>query len=448
LFSADFFLYSPDSPWFHEAVLQVIWNEQLIEPKPKTIDGRTVEVLFPGVWNVGAGPDFQDAAIRIDGELKRGPVELHLRPSAWDQHGHQHDSEYDEVILHVVWHNPDGRATHPPGVPLLTVEPVVTTDVNRLIGNVDVGNYPYASKVRPGSGARHLAELSDAQVTHLLVSYGLSRLARRAGELAVSITRDGLEATAYVALADGMGYRSNRQPFRELAALVPLETLRSLLPAEREAALFGTAGLLPDPTQTQLLPEWRSWVEDRWRLWWPRRTGYKIISWSRRRQRPQNRAERRLLGLCKLLARTNCRAGVAIIEATMEESAPRLVQKRLLHLLSVPGDADERRLSDFTAKLGQPAALVGEARARELIINVALPLALAQSLLENKPADGQRIRDLAAGLPKLAGNRRFEEAGHCLLTPPSRIKTVVTCAAAQLGLLELYERFYRPSEDE
>ena len=71
LFSADFFLYSPESPWFQEAILQVIWNEQLIEPKLTTVDGRTVEVLFPGVWNVGAGPDFQDATIRIDGEVKR-----------------------------------------------------------------------------------------------------------------------------------------------------------------------------------------------------------------------------------------------------------------------------------------------------------------------------------------------------------------------------------------
>lgn len=443
LFSADFFLYSPESPWFQEAILQVIWNEQLIEPRLTTVDGRTVEVLFPGVWNVGAGPDFQDASVRIDGELKRGPVELHLRPSAWDQHGHQHDPEYDDVILHVVWDNPDGRKTHPPTVPLLTVEPVVTTDVNQLISSIDVSNYPYAAKVRPGAGARHLAELPDAQVTELLVSYGLARLARRAGVLAAGIMRDGLDATAYVALADGMGYRSNRQPFTELAGMLPLEVLRELSVEDREAVLFGTAGLLPDPTQAQLLPEWRGWVEERWRLWWPRRTGHKIISWSRRRQRPQNRAERRLLGLCRLLETTGCRPGRAMVAAVMEAHAPRVVQKGLLRLLTVPGDESARRLSDFTAKLGQPAALVGDARARELIVNVALPLALAQSLLDDKPADCQRVRELATAMPKLAGNRRFEEAGHCLLTPPARIKSVVNCAAAQLGLLELYERFYR-----
>ena len=65
--------------------------------------GRPLRIIHAGRWNFGPGPDFRDAQLLgVDGRAQRGDIELHLRPSGWNQHGHQHDPGYANVILHLV----------------------------------------------------------------------------------------------------------------------------------------------------------------------------------------------------------------------------------------------------------------------------------------------------------------------------------------------------------
>ncbi len=67
------------------------------------VSGEPVRVIAPGSWNHGPGPDFRGAQILDgDGRARRGDVELHLRPSAWLQHGHAEDEAYAGILLHVV----------------------------------------------------------------------------------------------------------------------------------------------------------------------------------------------------------------------------------------------------------------------------------------------------------------------------------------------------------
>ena len=62
-----------------------------------------VRVITPGRWNHGPGPDFQGAQILdAEGRARRGDVELHLRPNAWLQHGHDGDAAYADILLHLV----------------------------------------------------------------------------------------------------------------------------------------------------------------------------------------------------------------------------------------------------------------------------------------------------------------------------------------------------------
>lgn len=66
-----------------------------------TTDGNAVEVIDPGLPNGNAGPDFFNAKVKIGGTLWVGNVEIHDKASDWYAHGHDRDSHYDNVILHI-----------------------------------------------------------------------------------------------------------------------------------------------------------------------------------------------------------------------------------------------------------------------------------------------------------------------------------------------------------
>lgn len=89
-----------------EKYLHQLWEKKrFLDPDLKLIDGRSLKILHFGYYNRNnEGPDFSMAVIEIDGRTYYGPVELHVNSSDWYRHGHQNDSKYDKVILHVVYH--------------------------------------------------------------------------------------------------------------------------------------------------------------------------------------------------------------------------------------------------------------------------------------------------------------------------------------------------------
>ncbi|MEK9609318.1 MAG: DUF2851 family protein [Flavobacteriaceae bacterium] len=100
-----------------EDFLHYLWRFQKLGALPsQATSGAEVAVVSPGVMNSCGGPDFLNAKIWIDDTLWAGDVEIHLGASSWFEHQHHLDSNYDAVILHVVWEDdqalcyPSGRA--------------------------------------------------------------------------------------------------------------------------------------------------------------------------------------------------------------------------------------------------------------------------------------------------------------------------------------------------
>ena len=86
-----------------EKLMQYVWEHRLWNPAGMaTNDGKKIRVIDPGLRNDDAGPDFFNAKIEIDGYVWAGNVEIHYRASDWKRHGHDKDTAYDSVILHVV----------------------------------------------------------------------------------------------------------------------------------------------------------------------------------------------------------------------------------------------------------------------------------------------------------------------------------------------------------
>ena len=92
-----------------EAFLHYIWQFQYFDKHElQTTSGDPIQIFNPGNRNSHAGPDFQNARMKIGGMEWIGSAEIHIQASGWIEHKHDRDEAYENVILHVVWKNDKG----------------------------------------------------------------------------------------------------------------------------------------------------------------------------------------------------------------------------------------------------------------------------------------------------------------------------------------------------
>jgi hypothetical protein len=175
----------PRSPT--EMELQALWFEQLYQPALTTDDGRTVEIIQPGFWNHGGGPDFSRAAVRFsnDDNVIVGSIEVHLRADDWHLHGHHADPAYDETVLHIVWETKPGKTLFPATSTFRRVPQVVLG--TQLIGPwpelqplcTELAQTPRPGAV-PGRCSTQLAHLAPDRVLDIVRTAGLYRVQQKA----------------------------------------------------------------------------------------------------------------------------------------------------------------------------------------------------------------------------------------------------------------------------
>ena len=422
---------------FGERFLQILWNEQRLAAELRTTAGQRLEVISPGTWNVEPGPDFRRAVLRLDGRTIRGDVEVHRTPADWRHHGHDADAAYSGVILHVVWN--DASGTGPP-IPTLALSASLDGAWRDLFAELQADAYPDARKIAPGRCALQWADTDDARVSRLLAVAGLARFEDKAVRLQRRTSAVGGEQAVYEEFFGALGYKANRDAFQALARAVPLTELRAAANAEeREALLFGAAGLLPDPSLTNVLPHWGDRLRRLWDQWWRFDREPAGICWSRAAMRPTNSPERRLAAGVLFLERSALApqaflAGRAAVAGNAKE------------LLRTFRDALDSRSPwesavNFGSGLRRSARLLGDARVRDIAVNVFLPALHAKGAKDQDDRLSGLARETYLMAPRLQSNRLLTEASHRFFVPPSRAKTVLVRAAIQQGLLEVYRSF-------
>jgi len=405
-----------------ELELQARWFAGEFGRKFQTTIGQRTEIIQFGFWNREAGPDFQDAAIRIeDGPIIRGAIEIDLIDRNWELHGHGVTPAFDGTILHVF--------TQQSGAEFFTRTsshrnvPQVQLDLAALADS-DVTNLPIA---HAGRCLAPLRNLEASRVASVLEAAAQFRLRRKAERLRQRIEIHGRDETIYQSLADALGYKQNRLPFTLVAQRLPLALLQKYRD-DAEALLFGVSGFLETPDLAAVRKSTRSYLRSLWDRWWKHREQFARLIvppkiWKLSGARPLNHPHRRLGALATLV--TSWRKFSMLANAGAASDAASL-------LTNLHHDFWTKHYTLAAQASDSALALIGDSRAAEVLANVIYPLALAND------------RDLWSDYKKLRAqlsNRSVRIAAARLFADDPRQKQFLRSVVGQQGLLQIYEDF-------
>jgi Protein of unknown function (DUF2851) len=223
-----------------ERLLQYIWQFQYFNRHDLSVaDGAALQVLHPGMYNTNQGPDFLQAAVKIDNTILVGNIELHINTSHWAKHGHQADANYRNVVLHVVWHHDGGW--QPPGIPLLELQNRVSV---WLLKQYD--EWMQQSVFIPCAGM--VNQVNSLQWTAWKERLLAERLQRKTNYVLSLLDRNKQhwEETCWQLLARNFGMPINADAFENIARSLPITLLakHKHQVTVLEALLLGQAGLL------------------------------------------------------------------------------------------------------------------------------------------------------------------------------------------------------------
>lgn len=208
----------------------------------KTTKGESIQILNSGQYLQLTGPDFFNAQLVIGNQKWAGNVEIHLKSSDWYVHNHEKDSNYDSVILHVVWeHDVPVFRKDDSEIPTLELkEYVALSDLHKYQSLVSQKSWIYCEN--------ELRNVDDFIFNNWQERLFFDRLERKSQlifELA-EISNHDWEAVLFCLLAKNFGLNTNGEMFYKIAKSIPFSVVRkeSYSLESLEALLFGQANLL------------------------------------------------------------------------------------------------------------------------------------------------------------------------------------------------------------
>ena len=228
-----------------EDFLHFLWRTRRFDQSNlQTTAGQPFEILDFGDYNrVDAGADFQNAKIEIDGLIWFGNVEMHLKSSDWLAHGHQHNSAYNNVILHVVYEDdvPIFNNTGGGTLPCFVLK-------NRIPEGIFQKYWSLLNNEHWIPCQHHFYSVSDITKNLWLERLLVERLERKTEAIAAAFERNlgDWEETFWQFVARYFGSKVNGEPMEMLAQRIPhlvLAKHKNQL-FQIEALLFGQSGLL------------------------------------------------------------------------------------------------------------------------------------------------------------------------------------------------------------
>lgn len=462
-----------------EKVIRCVWNDKMFNTENlRTTGGQALEVVFPGYWNFGSGPDFKSAAIKVDGQLLEGDVELHVYGIDWKAHGHSKNNDYDNVVLHVFLWKGRGK-TDPrqdnlsrPHIHELELKSYLRKGVLKLNEELDFDSYPLLNQFNYGLCHRPLSRLSGEKFLTLLNNAGDARIQTKMDRFHDRIITKGYEQTFYEGVAEAMGYPSNKTPFRTLAESVTLEELRRIVPAEAEegeriqifqALMFGISGLIDFSAAQSNAPDddTRKYFAALQAIWEQHRAEFddremNPKDWKFGRMRPANFPYRRISALAHLISRhwqeglfNDCLktlTSLANNEGTDREQAASVRACYQFFCL----DARDYWALHYTPngkQLKQNQSLIGKDRSREIVINILIPTGLIYARASKSTSLEGALARLYETRKPPADNKWIRFMKRYLLGNLDPMLKSLTSDRQTQGLMQVYQDFCTKNEN-
>ena len=226
-----------------EEFLHYLWKFKKFDTSNLiSFNGEKITIEKSGNYLQLAGPDFFNAQITIENQKWAGNVEIHIKSSDWYLHHHERDSNYDSVILHVVWeHDAEIYRINNTEIPVLILKNYVAKETldnyNSLIAPK---NWIYCEK--------QLSSIDEFVLLNWQERLFFERLERKSKpiETLLEHTNQDWEAVLFCLLAKNFGLNTNGDSFFKVATSIPFSIIRkeSTVLLNFESLLFGKAGLL------------------------------------------------------------------------------------------------------------------------------------------------------------------------------------------------------------
>lgn len=227
-----------------EDFLHYVWKFQKFDGVDlATTNDEKLHIKYQGAHNFNAGPDFFNARIELDNQLWAGNVEIHLKSSDWYAHGHELDSAYDNVILHVVWEY-DSEIFRKDG------SSIPTLVLNGLVPRITLERYQklFSKEKKWINCENEFADVDSFVIENWLERLYIERLQKKEAFLLSELegTQNHWEALLFRILCKNFGLNINGDSFFSIAKSLDFSVVKKCSQNQQnlEALLMGQAGLL------------------------------------------------------------------------------------------------------------------------------------------------------------------------------------------------------------
>ncbi|WP_290701054.1 DUF2851 family protein [Lacinutrix sp.] len=232
-----------------EDFLHYLWkHKKIITTNLKTTKGNIITINKVGEHNHNAGPDFFNAQVSIGEQSWAGNLEIHIKSSDWYLHNHETDSNYDNVILHVVWEH-DTEIFRKDNTEISTLE------LKHYVTQEALSNYQklFSSTQKWINCENDFVSIPEFTISNWLERLYFERLERKANDIATVLKQstNNWEAVLFKMLSKNFGLKVNGEAFASVANSFDFSIIRKQQSklSSLEALVFGQAGLLEDDCQ-------------------------------------------------------------------------------------------------------------------------------------------------------------------------------------------------------